>query len=364
MKRNSCFLHFFFIITILFLFSGCGKTSKQNGDEASARDGRSESLRTVAGGRLLESSFLAMDTLYTLTIGIPGGPDQAVLERARMAIDSARQEVRRVEELMSSHTDSGDVHRLNQSRREWVPVAPDTLHVVVQAVRAGHATAGAFDITWTALRPLYRLRDPEWRPPSDVQIREALQWVDFRAVEMDVQGNRLRFAKEGMKMDLGGIAKGYALEMASQALLRAGFPNHIVNGGGDLKVCGKRPDRKWTMGIRAPRRKGGIYRSGAIRMECFAMVTSGDYERFRMVDGVRYSHIVDPRTGRTVSNGVASVTVVGPDATLADALATGLLVLGPDEGRRALSHFPGFEALWLDAEEKPSVSAGFEALWE
>jgi len=118
------------------------------------------------------------------------------------------------------------------------------------------------------------------------------------------------------------------------------------------------------MGIRSPRRKGAIYKSGTLWMECFALVTSGDYERFRDVDGVRYSHIVDPRTGKTASAGVAGVTVVGSDATLADALATGLLVLGPDAGRRALAHFPGFEALWLDAEEKPSVSAGFDTLWD
>lgn len=366
MKNCNSYNQKIAIFFVFFSFLGsCEKKHAQSGSPATGNTPDSAfTLREVRGGFLLESTFLAMDTIYTLTLGIEGTLDEAMRARASHAFEMARQEVQRVESLMSSHTQSGDVYRLNHASREWVSVDPATLEVVKQAVRVGYATEGAFDITWKALRPLYRLRDPDWRPPTEEQIRNAMKWVDFKSIEMDVQGSRLRFTREGMSLDLGGIAKGYALEKASEALLRAGFPNHIVNGGGDLKVCGKRPDRKWTMGIRSPRRKGAIYKSGTLRMECFALVTSGDYERFRDVDGVRYSHIVDPRTGKTASAGVAGVTVVGSDATLADALATGLLVLGPDAGRRALAHFPGFEALWLDAEEKPSVSAGFDTLWD
>lgn len=340
----------------------CQKNNMSSGETTSS--GIPLEVRRVSGGYVVETTFLAMDTLYTLTLGVEGNVENVLRTRIQKAFEAAQNEVRRVEALMSSHTEQGDVYRMNQSAREWVSVDTATLEVVQKAVRVGYATGGAFDITWKALRPLYNLRDPQWRPPTQEQIQNALRWVDFQSIEIDVPGNRLRFTRDGMSMDLGGIAKGYALEKASESLLRAGFTNHIVNGGGDLKVCGKRPDRKWTMGIRSPRKKGKIYKSGSIRLACFALVTSGDYERYREVDGVRYSHIVDPRTGKTATSKVASVTVVGPDATIADALATGLLVLGYEEGTKALAHFPGFEALWLNADEQPSVSSGFNALWE
>jgi FAD:protein FMN transferase len=320
------------------------------------------SLQRVEGGAVASRTFRAMDTVYTLTVGHRGAWDAGAEGRALDAFSAAEAEVRRVESLMSSHRPSGDVHRLNASAREWVPVDPATLRVLLAAVRVGHATGGAFDVTWTALRPLYRLRDPDWRPPPRDALERARALVDFRAIELDVQGSRARFAKAGMAVDLGGIAKGHALDLAAEALARAGFPDHLVNGGGDLRVGGARPDRKWKMGIRAPR-KGGIYKSGVIRSARFALVTSGDYERFRVVDGVRHSHILDPRTGES-ARGAVGVTVLGPEGMIADALATGLFVLGPQEGLKVLDHFPGYEALWLDESEDARASPGFWTAWE
>jgi thiamine biosynthesis lipoprotein len=325
-------------------------------------EGAGPERRQVPGGTVAVHTFSAMDTVYTVSVGVPGEWSPEIGEKLRAAFARAEAEVRTVERIMSSHRSEGDVHRLNGSAREWVQVERATLDVLVAANRVGHATGGAFDVTWTALRPLYRLKNPHWRPPTDAQVEAARRLVDFRAIELDVKAARVRFTKAGMAVDLGGIAKGHALDLAAESLARDGFPNHLVNGGGDLRVGGARPDRKWRMGIRAPR-KDGIHKSGTLRPEDFAMVTSGDYERFRIVDGVRYSHIVDPRTGRS-ARGAVSVTVIGPQGMLADALATGLFVLGPEEGKKALAHFPGYEAIWIDETENIQSTDGFSAVWD
>ncbi len=348
------------LIVAFLIASSCGRKDGGRTDRESP-EGRL-TLQRLENGAVVSTTFRAMDTVYTLSVGVRGDWDPMAERKVKDAFTAAEAEVRRVEALMSSHQPSGDVHRLNASAREWVPVDPTTLRVLLAAVRVGHATGGAFDVTWTALRPLYRLRDPDWRPPPRDALERARALVDFRAIELDVQGSRVRFAKAGMAVDLGGIAKGHALDLAAAALGGAGFPDHLVNGGGDLRVGGARPDRKWKMGIRAPR-KGGIYKAGTLKANEFSLVTSGDYERFRMVDGVRYSHILDPRTGEP-ARGAVGVTVLGPEGMIADALATGLFVLGPQEGLKVLAHFPGYEALWLDEAEDARASPGFWDAWD
>ncbi len=349
-------------LLVFSLFVLAGAACRRQVAPEPAADALQLEVQQVDGGAVVISTFLAMDTVYTVSVGVKGPWTPEAGERVRAALERGAARVRRVEEIMSSHQATGDVARLNASSREWVPVDPATMEVLVAAVRVGHATGGAFDITWTALRPLYRLKNPQWKPPTKEQVEQARRLVDFRAIELDVHGARARFARAGMAVDLGGIAKGYALDLVAEALTQAGFPDHLVNGGGDIRVGGARPDRKWKMGIRSPR-KDGIYKSGTLRAGSSALVTSGDYERFRMVDGVRYSHIVDPRTG-TSARGAVSVTVIGPQGMLADALATGLFVLGPEEGKKALTHFPGYEALWMDEQENVQSSAGFFPAWD
>ena len=347
-------------LMILCLFAGC---RRQDAAAPSAADGPPPlELQRVDGGAVVHATFEAMDTVYTVSVGVRGTWNDDVAKRLRAALAQAEEKIRHVEAIMSSHRASGDVARLNAGSREWVTLDRATMDVLVTAVRVGHGTGGAFDVTWTALRQLYRLKNPQWTPPTPEQVAQALKRVDFRAIELDPRGLRARFTKEGMAVDLGGVAKGYALDLAAEALTQAGFLDHLVNGGGDLRVGGARPDRKWKMGIRSPR-KGGIYKSGTLKPPRFAMVTSGDYERFRVVDGVRYSHIVDPRTGSS-ARGAVSVTVIGPEGMLADALATGLFVLGPEAGKKALANFPGYEALWLDETENASTTAGFFSAWD
>ena len=178
------------VLGLLILLAACRRHGEE-GPEGVASEGRLE-LQRLENGTVATTTFLAMDTVYTVSLGVKGPWDAAAKSRVLSAFAAAEAAVRRVEGLMSSHTATGDVHRLNASHREWVPLDRATLEVLLAAVRVGHASGGAFDLTWTALRPLYRLKDPAWRPPAREKIRQALALVDFRALELDVQGSRAR----------------------------------------------------------------------------------------------------------------------------------------------------------------------------
>jgi len=175
---------------------------------------------------------------------------------------------------------------------------------------------------------------------------------------LEIRGNRVRFARPGMEVDLGGIAKGYAVEQAVKALGRHGVRAALVNAGGDLYALGG-PGKgsTWNIGIKDPRDPDSILE--AIGVTDRAVATSGDYERYFMLEGRRFSHIVDPRTGETVENVPMSVTVVAHDGTTADALATGVFVLGPDAGMDLVERLAGVEALIVSEPGEFRASSGW-----
>ena len=159
-----------------------------------------------------------------------------------------------------------------------------------------------------------------------------------------------------MSIGVGGIGKGYAVDQAARVLEEHGIESYIVDGGGDIRIRGQRPDRPWTLAIAHPRRKGGLY--GSFTLAKGAVVTSGDYESSFVRDGVLYHHILDPRTGHPAKKSVA-VTVLAPEAALADALATGLFVLGPEQGLALVEELPEVEALFFAPSLEVVTSSGF-----
>jgi thiamine biosynthesis lipoprotein len=259
---------------------------------------------------------------------------------------------------MSEWKEDSPVSTINAVAGEkLVPVPEELRSLIERAIGYGELTEGAFDITWKGVDHLWRF-DETFTVPSDKEIEAALSLVDFRKIEIDK--DRIGLAKAGMALGLGGIAKGYAIDRAATVLRSRDYRNFLVNGGGDVLTAGTRGGQPWRIGVRNPR--GGKNELVArLNLSGGAVVTSGDYERFQIVDGVRYHHIIDPRTGYPARL-CQSVTIVAPAAEDADVLATAVFVQGPAKGLQLVSGRPETEALVIDASGEFWMTEGFKQL--
>jgi FAD:protein FMN transferase len=212
---------------------------------------------------------------------------------------------------------------------------------------------GAFDITWHGMANIWHF-DDTFIPPSRAAVEQARRLVNFRAIQ--IEGNRVFLPKTGMSIGLGGIAKGYAVDQASKVLARAGFQDSLVDGGGDILVSGTRNGPAWQLGIQDPRRPRGTL-LGRVAISNEALVTSGDYERFRIVNGVRYHHIIDARTGWP-GTAACSVSVISSSAEQGVVLAKIIFMLGPEKGL-AVARSEGVEALLIDPDGKRYATEKF-----
>lgn len=292
---------------------------------------------------------ILMGTVWSLQV-LPDGQSRETTEEA---LDAAFIEVDRIDRLMSEWKPDSPVSAINTAAgAQGAEVPTELVEIIRRSIRFGELTDGAFDITWRGMGNLWHF-DESFSPPSEAQVEEAKARVDYRRIRID--GNRVSLP-EGWAIGLGGIAKGYAIDRAAGKLREAGFRDFLVNGGGDVLAAGMKGDRNWTVGVRAPR--GGPQDLVARIRATGAVVTSGDYERFRIVDGVRYHHIIDPRTGRPAGL-CRSVTIVAGQAELADVLATSVFVLGPERGLKLISTMPHVEAFIIDANGKHWLSDGF-----
>ena len=257
-------------------------------------------------------------------------------ERARVndAISGAFAEVRRVDSLMSLHRTDSELTRLNNTAdREPVVVSRDLFHVIAKAQQIAAQTDGAFDITIRPVTQLWGFIWKEYRLPTREELSPLLGLVDYRLVELDAATQTVRFKRTGMSLDLGGIAKGFAVDCAIERLRLLGVTNAMVKAGGDLRVIGLPPGADhWEVQLEDPRKEG---RRVTVPLRAGALSTSGNYENYFMVAGRRYGHILNPRTGLPVEGG-AACTVVAPTCTESDALATACVVLGLDRSRDRL----------------------------
>lgn len=262
---------------------------------------------------------------------------------AGAAIEAAFAEIERVEQIMSEWRPSSELSQLNDGAGGPLrPLSVDLFDILQRSKEIAQATGGAFDPTFYSVGQLWKY-DPGSRPPTREAILEKLPLVDWRSIELDPATRSGRLAKPGMKMGLGAIAKGYAVDRASTILRERGFPDHIVEGGGDTFVSGTKAGKTWMVGIQRPDGPGSI---AAIPARDRAVVTSGDYQRFIEFEGVRYSHILDPRTGFPVpeDRSLQSITILAPNATDGDAYATAVAVMGVDAGLEFIASHPGLDA--------------------
>lgn len=279
--------------------------------------------------------------------------DRALGERAMATVID---EMRRTDELMSTYKPESQLSRLNEHGFERpVVLDPGIIEVVERALEMSRISSGAFDVTYASVGYLYDYR--AHRRPTDEQITAALPGVDYRQVEVDAAASTIRFLRQGVRIDLGGIAKGYAVDRAIEKLRALGIEHAMVNAGGDTRLLGDRRGKPWIVGVRDPRNEGRLVTR--LPLEDEAISTSGDYERYFEEDGVRYHHILVPGTGRAARE-VRSATVIGRDATLTDAMSTTVFVLGVERGMELVAGTEGVEAVIVDAEGRIYYSSGLE----
>ncbi len=296
----------------------------------------------------VKRSRIVMGTVVEITVL---GNDPAAAESA---VTEAFEEMARIEGLMSSHLQQSEVFRFSGPVAE-AEVSPETAEVIATGLKVAQQSGGAFDMTLGRLKALWRIESENPEIPDAESIAAALQGTGPDALCLD--GARVVKRNPLVQIDLGGIAKGYAVDRAAAVLTRAGITSATVNAGGDIRLVGTRQGRPWRIGIQHPRKTDAML--ATLQLVGTSVVTSGDYERFFERDGVRYHHLFDPRTGYPGTL-CQSVTVVAESAAFADALATAVFVLGPQAGMALIAETAGAEGMIVAADGEVSISAGLK----
>jgi thiamine biosynthesis lipoprotein len=270
------------------------------------------------------------------------------------AIEAVFADMRRIDALMSTYKPDSQVSRVNaEAGRAPVPVAPELFALLETSLEYSRLSKGAFDITYASVGYLYDYRAHQ--RPDDKAVAAALPGVDYRQLKLDAARRTVAFGRPGMRIDLGGIAKGHAVDRGIDILKARGITRAMVNAGGDTRVIGDRFGQPWVIGIRHPDRREEI----VLRMPLVdaAFSTSGDYERYFDEGGVRYHHILDPKTGRS-PDALRSVTVIASTATRTDGLTKTVFILGPKAGIEFINGLADADAIVIAADGKVSYSKG------
>lgn len=281
-----------------------------------------------------------------------------------VAIDAAFRRMAEVASLFNLYDPRSDVSRINShAGRGWVEVSEHVARVVRRALRFSRLSRGAFDVTAAPLVLLWKRAIKHTKiPPSMREIKAARRLVGYRWLEVHPKRPLIRLRRPGMKVDLGGGAKGYVADVGVEELRRRGIRHALINAGGDVVALDAKPGgRAWVVGVEHPRKEGKLL--GVVRVRGGAVATSGDYRQFFIWRGRRFCHIVDPRTGYPASK-CMSVTVLAPSGLDADILSTTIFVLGPREGLALARRLKGVEALIVSSEGRVYLTPGMKRVSE
>lgn len=295
-----------------------------------------------------ETQFL-MDTIVDVTAYGPG---------AEAAVKAAFAEFRRLHDISNHFDPASQVSQISRAAgRGPVKADPDLIYMLQRSRELSDKLDGVFDVTVGPLSELWGVGRKGDYVPTQAEIDAVLPLVNYRLVKVDEAAGTVYLPKVGMKLDLGGIAKGYAVDKAIAVLKSHGIQSALINAGGDVRIIGRRPDgNPWRIGVQHPRKGDAVIAKLALT-DWDTMETSGDYQRFITVGGVRYSHILDPRTGRQPRQ-LASVTMAVNNSADGDIFSTALFILGPERGLALLGQFPGVEAIMVDDGGRVTVSPG------
>lgn len=294
-----------------------------------------------------ETRFL-MDTVIEITAY---GPN------AGAAVQTAFSDFERIQALSDHFDPASQVAEINRMAGvSPVTVTPELLTIIEAALQLAEKTDGAFDITVGALTELWRIgHTDQGGVPSQTEIDQVLPLVGYKNIVIDSAKHTVFLAKSGMKLDLGGIAKGYAINKAIETLAAYGITSALINAGGDVRIIGTKPDGiPWRVGIQHPRDPDAVVAKVTLK-NWDTMETSGDYQRYFLKDGVRYTHILNPKTGRPPSE-LASVTIVYRDHDSHLITSSAFMVLGTEKGLQILARFPGAEAIFVTVDGQITAS--------
>jgi FAD:protein FMN transferase len=274
-------------------------------------------------------------------------------------IDLAVAEVKRIEYLISDWIPSSQISNVNQnSGIKPVKVDEEVFELVKRAIKISEITSGAFDISYASMDKIWKFDGSMKTMPTEDAIKKSVSKIGYKNIILDPKEQTILLKNEGMKLGLGGIGQGYIADKVKVLLQNEGCVSGIVNVSGDINAWGKQPNGKpWTVGIVNPLNKNKIF--ATFPLENNAVETSGSYEKFVIFNGIRYTHIIDPRTGYP-AQGVVSVSVFAKQTEIADALATGIFVLGVEVGLDLVNQLKGIECIIVDDKGKIHSSKGID----
>ncbi len=273
------------------------------------------------------------------------------------AIEAVMDEMRRVDRDMSTYKPTSEVSKVNaEAAKAPLRISAELFDLLTQALEYSRITDGAFDITYASVGYMYDFRHHV--RPDQAQIEKALPAINYRHILLDPKAQTVKFSQPGVRIDLGGIGKGHAVDQGIRILQARGIQHALVTAGGDSRIIGDRFGKPWVIGIRHPDRKDEVI--ARIPLEDAAISTSGDYERYFDEDGVRYHHIIDPHSGQSARK-VRSATIIGPTATRTDGLSKTAFVLGAERALEIYNRLEDIDAVLVTPEGKVLYTKGLAA---
>lgn len=308
---------------------------------------------TTSSPVVLKRAQVLMGTIVQITAVAP------TEAQAQAAATAGFHEIRRLENLLSTWIPTTELSRVNAAAgREAVKVSPDTFSLLATSLEIGRLTEGGFNIAVGPAVEAWSVTEKERIPPEE-ELGRLKALAQLNDIQLDAAAGTVFLARPGMRVDVGGIGKGFAADQAAAVMQREGAIGGVVALAGDIKTFGRLPEGEaFVFGIQHPRKEGAILARLELRDE--AISTAGDYERYFERNGVRYHHILDPAT-LTPARGCQSVTIVAAQGVMADGLDTGIFVMGPEKGMALIERLPGVEGVIVDREGKVLVSSGLKS---
>jgi thiamine biosynthesis lipoprotein len=312
----------------------------------------------------LSVTFASAQITQKRTLSMLGSPFEMIvvakdIPEADLYIDMAVAEVSRIEHLISDWIPTTPISEVNRNAGvKPIKVPRELFDLVQRAIKISELTSGAFDISYASMDKIWKFDGSMTEMPTAAEIKNSVEKVGYKNIILDSKNTTIFLKKEGMKLGLGGIGQGFIADKIKAMLVEKGVVAGIVNISGDINTWGKQLDgEQWKVGIKNPLNKDRIF--ATFPLEDSSVETSGSYEKYVIFNGIRYSHIIDTRTGYPAS-GVISVSVFAKSTELADALATGIFVLGVDVGLDLINQLPGVDCIYVEDNGKISASKNID----